>query len=186
MLSNVDISKSFWVEALAYACHLINRLPLSVIGGKTPLEVWSGKLAQDYDSLQVFECSAYYHVKEDKLDPKTRKYVFVGFKKGVKGYKIWDPKDKKFILSRDVTLDEASMVKPIDSQQVESQTTDMMLQQVESDATSSSLGRSVSFEVIPSVTQGGDQVAEHDADNDDEDQGHAMRDVQESIAVGRT
>ena len=39
MLSNVDISKSFWVEALAYACHLINRLASSAIGGKTHLKV---------------------------------------------------------------------------------------------------------------------------------------------------
>jgi len=41
---------------------------------------------------------------------------------------------------------------------------------VESDATSPYLERSVSFEVIPSVTQRDDQVAEQDADND-EDQG---------------
>ena len=47
------------------------------------------------------------------------------------------------------------------------------------------LHRSVSFEVIPSVTQGDDQVAEHDTNND-EYQGQAMSNVQESIAVGRT
>jgi len=46
--------------------------------------------------------------------------VFVGFKKGVNDYKTWDSKDKKIILSIDVTFDEASMVKPRDSQQVES------------------------------------------------------------------
>jgi len=46
--------------------------------------------------------------KEDKLGPRARKGVFIGFKKDVKGYKIWDPKDKKFILSRDVTFNEAS------------------------------------------------------------------------------
>jgi len=56
---------------------------------------------------------------------------------------------------------------------------------VKSDATSSSLERSVSFEVIPSVTQGDDQVAEQDDDND-EDQGQSMANVQESIAAGRT
>jgi len=49
--------------------------------------------------------------------------VFVGFKKRVKGYKIWDPKDRKFILSGDVMFDEASMEKPTNSQQVESHTT---------------------------------------------------------------
>jgi len=69
--------------------------------------------------LRVFECPAYYHIKEDKLDPRAKKRVFVGFKRGIKGYKIWDPKDKKFILSRDVTFDETSILKPTISQQVE-------------------------------------------------------------------
>jgi len=52
-----------------------------------------------------------------------RKGVFVGFKKSVKGYKIWDPKDKKFVLSRDITFDETSIMKPTNSQHVESETT---------------------------------------------------------------
>ena len=60
---------------------------------------------------------------------------------------------------------------------MESQTTNRILQQVESDAISPSLKRSISFKVIPSVTQGDDQVAKQDADND-EDQGHAMGNVQ--------
>ena len=65
------LSKNFWAETLAYACYLVNRLPSSAIGGKTPLEVWSGKAAQDYDSIRVFGYPAYYHVKKDKLDPKN-------------------------------------------------------------------------------------------------------------------
>jgi len=77
--------------------------------------------------------------KEDKLDLRVRKCMFVEFKKSVKGYKIWDSKDKKFILSRDVTLDEVSMMKPKDFQQVESKATDRILQEVDSDATSPSL-----------------------------------------------
>jgi len=79
------------------------------------LKVWSRKVAQDYDSLRVFNYPAYYHVKKDKLNPRARKGLFIGFKKGVKGYKIWDPKDKKIILSRDIKFDKASIVKPIDS-----------------------------------------------------------------------
>ena len=118
MLSNSDILKFFWAEILAYACYFINRLPLFAIGGKTPFEVWSGKLTQDYDSLWVFGCPTYYHVKEDKLDLRAKKCVFVGFKKGVKGQKIWDLKDKKFILSRNVMFDEVSMMKATNSQQI--------------------------------------------------------------------
>jgi len=55
---------------------------------------------------------------------------------------------------------------------------------VESDATSPSLGRSVSLKIIPTVTQGSDHVAEQDAD-DDEDQGQVMGDVYKSVTVGR-
>ena len=82
-------------------------------------------------------------------------------------------------------FDEASMVKPTDSHQVKSQATDRILQQVESDAIPPSPDISVSFETKSSVTQGGNHVAEQDAD-DDENQGHAMGIVQEFIAVGRT
>ena len=45
MLSNTRLSKSFWAEALAYSYYLINRLPSSVIGGKTLLKVCLGKVA---------------------------------------------------------------------------------------------------------------------------------------------
>ena len=132
---------------MAYACYLVNRLPSSVIGGKTPLKVWSGKSTQDYDSLRIFRCPAYYHVKEDKLDPRVKKGVLVGFKKEVKGYKIWDHKDKKFVLSRDVMFDKASMLKFTISQQVEIEKTKGILQQVESNATSPSPKRLVSLEI---------------------------------------
>jgi len=90
--------------------------------------------------------------------------MFMGFKKGVKRYKIWDPKDKKIILSRDVTFDEASMVKTTDSQQVESEKTNRISQHVESGATPPSPDSSVSFEITPEVTQGDDHVADEDAD----------------------
>ena len=124
-----------------------------------------GKVAQDYDSLQIFGCLAYYHVKKYKLSPNARKGVFMGFKKGVKGYKIWDPKGKKIILSRNVTFDVASMVKPTDSQPVESEKTNRILQEAESDATLPSLDKSVSFEITLKVTQGDDHVANEDTDD---------------------
>ena len=81
--------------------------------------------------LRIFGCPAYYHLKEGKLDPRAKKGVSVGFKRGVKGYKIWDAKDKKFILSKDVTFDEASMLKPTISQKVEIEKTKGISQQAE-------------------------------------------------------
>jgi len=52
---------------MTYASHLINRLPSFAIREKTPMEMWSGKAATDYDMLHVFGCPAYYHVSDEKL-----------------------------------------------------------------------------------------------------------------------
>uniref|UniRef100_A0A2N9HKJ8 CCHC-type domain-containing protein n=1 Tax=Fagus sylvatica TaxID=28930 RepID=A0A2N9HKJ8_FAGSY len=46
-----------------------------------------------------------------KLNPKSKKCIFLGFKKGVKGYKLWDPVAQKVVISRDVVFDEKSMTK---------------------------------------------------------------------------
>ena len=56
---------------------------------------------------------------------------------------------------------------------------------MESDATSLSLERLVSLEIIPTMKQGSDYVADQDADID-EDQGQVMGDVHESIAIRKT
>ena len=55
----------------------------------------------------------YYHVKDGKLDLRAQKGLFLGFNKGVKGYKIWRPEDRKVTISRDVTFDESGMVKQV-------------------------------------------------------------------------
>jgi len=84
MLSNAGLGKEFWAEAVVYACHLINRLPSTAIEGKTPIEMWTCNPATDYNSLHVFGSTAYYHVKESKLDPRTKKALFMGITGGVK------------------------------------------------------------------------------------------------------
>ena len=111
MLSQSGLSKAFWAEALMYASHIINRLPSTAIDGKTPIEVWSGQPTSDYDRLHIFGCPAYYHVTESKLDLRAKKAVFMGFSEGVKAFRLWNPESKKIILSRDVTFDEAVMLK---------------------------------------------------------------------------
>lgn len=117
MLSNAGLGKQFWAEAVVYASHLINRLPCSAIDGKTPLEKWFGKPATDYDSIHVFGCTSYYHVKESKLDPRAKKAIFMGIASGVKGYRLWCLETKKTIISRDVTFDESTMLGKVTGEQ---------------------------------------------------------------------
>jgi len=64
LLSNASLDKSFWAEAIEYANHLLNRLPTIAIGGKTPLEIWSGEAARGHGLLRLFSCPAYVDVKK--------------------------------------------------------------------------------------------------------------------------
>lgn len=52
---------------------------------------------------------AYYHVKDNKHDNRAKKSIFIGYAKGVKGYRLWSVKDSKFVINKDVTFDEKSL-----------------------------------------------------------------------------
>uniref|UniRef100_A0A2N9IGQ9 CCHC-type domain-containing protein n=1 Tax=Fagus sylvatica TaxID=28930 RepID=A0A2N9IGQ9_FAGSY len=83
------------------------------LDGKVAEEVWTGQEV-NYSFMRIFGCPAYVYISgEDrsKLDPKSKKCIFLGFKKGVKGYKLWDPVAQKVVISRDVVFDEKSMTK---------------------------------------------------------------------------
>ncbi|KAG8474805.1 hypothetical protein CXB51_031510 [Gossypium anomalum] len=109
MLSNANLPKSFWVEAASTTCFLINRSPSVAIEKKTPQEVWSGNPA-NYSDLKIFGCPAYAHVNNGKLEPRSIKCVFLGYKACVKGYKLWCPENRKVVISRDVVFDETAML----------------------------------------------------------------------------
>ena len=53
------------------------------------------------------------------MNPRAKKFVFLGVKKNMKGYRLWDPESKKIVLSQHVTFDETSLLKYTVSQQVE-------------------------------------------------------------------
>ena len=80
--------------------------------GKVAQKVWTGNEV-DYLMLKVFSCPAYAHIARDersKLDAKSRQCIFLGYQKGVKGFKLWDLKANKVVISRDVIFDEKAML----------------------------------------------------------------------------
>jgi len=68
-------------------------------------EVWSGN-SVDYSILRIFECPVYAHVNNGKLAHRAVKCMSLGYASESKGYRMWCPKFKKTIQSRDVTFDE--------------------------------------------------------------------------------
>ncbi|KAG8472495.1 hypothetical protein CXB51_034177 [Gossypium anomalum] len=63
-----------------------------------------------YQLTEIFGCPAYAHVDNGKLEPRFIKCVFLGYKVGVKGYKLWCPENRKVLISRDVVFDETAML----------------------------------------------------------------------------
>jgi hypothetical protein len=81
------------------ACYLVNKSPSSTLDDKTPQEVWTGK-EPSLTHLKVFGCDSYVHVPKEnksKLDKKDGNCIFIGYKDGLKGYKIWNPETKKVV-----------------------------------------------------------------------------------------
>ncbi|KAK4397943.1 Retrovirus-related Pol polyprotein from transposon TNT 1-94 [Sesamum angolense] len=108
LLISSGLSKTFWGEALSTAVYLINRSPSVPLLGKIPECMWTGKDV-DISSLRIFGCSAFVLQNGDKLDPRAKKCIFIGYPVGVKGYRLWlrNQPGYKVIVSRDVTFNES-------------------------------------------------------------------------------
>ncbi|KAG8493126.1 hypothetical protein CXB51_010660 [Gossypium anomalum] len=96
MFSNANLPKSFWAEVAFAACFFINRSPSVNIEKKIP--------------QKIFGCPTYAHVDNGKLEPRAIKCVFLGYKAGVKGYKLWCPKNRKVVIRRDVVFDKTALL----------------------------------------------------------------------------
>jgi len=81
----------------------------------------------------------------------------------MKGYKLWNPENKKIVLSKHVKFDETSLLKSTISQQMERLKTKDVPQRVQVDATPPPPVGSVSVKISTNVTWGGDHIASFDA-----------------------
>ena len=109
MLKCMKIPGRFWGKAVRHAVYLLNRLPSKPMGEQTPFEAWNGKKPH-LGHLKVFGCLS--HVKQTsphpkKLDDRSHKMVYFGVEEGSKAHRLYDPVQKKIVISRDVVFEEA-------------------------------------------------------------------------------
>jgi hypothetical protein len=78
--------------------------------GTTPFEAWHGR-KPDVSFLRTFDCVG--HVKKmrpnlSKLEDRSTPMVFLGYERGNKAYRLYDPQGWRVVVSRDVIFDEAA------------------------------------------------------------------------------
>ncbi|PRQ47582.1 putative RNA-directed DNA polymerase [Rosa chinensis] len=119
-LFSAHMPKYLWGDAILTACHLINRLPSSVLNGQTPYAALSNHVSvPSFSNLpaRVFGCVVFVHVPKNqrsKLDARALKCVFVGYGVNQKGYKCFHPPTQKVFVTMDVTFyEDACYFSPI-------------------------------------------------------------------------
>jgi len=107
MLSDADLPKSYWLEALNYAVLLHNVSPSKSLG-TTPTEEYTGT-KPDVSRLCVFGCVAHVHVPEQvrgKLSACSMTCTFLGFAQQYSVFHLVHRPTQKFLESRDIVFNE--------------------------------------------------------------------------------
>ncbi|MFS7989377.1 putative RNA-directed DNA polymerase [Helianthus anomalus] len=103
LLFQSGVPLNFWSDCVLTAVYLINRLPSSVLLGKSPYELMFG-FKPSFVHLRVFGCLCFSTIlnNSDKLSFNAEKCVLIGYSNTKKGYKLWSLDNKKEFFSRDV------------------------------------------------------------------------------------
>ncbi|GKA99957.1 putative RNA-directed DNA polymerase, partial [Tanacetum coccineum] len=93
----------FWTECVLTATYLINRLPSSVLNGKSPFSLVYGR-EPNLSHLRSFGCLCFAAVVKgsDKFSEKAEKCVLIGYASGKKAYKLFSLENRTVLYSRDV------------------------------------------------------------------------------------
>lgn len=109
MLSEKQIPKTFWPEAVNWTIYVLNWSPTLAVKNVTPKEAWSGSKPL-VEHFRVFGGVAHVHVpdvRRTKLNAKSTTCVLLGLSEESKAYILYDPVAKKIVISRDVVFEES-------------------------------------------------------------------------------
>ncbi|CAI5939598.1 unnamed protein product [Closterium sp. NIES-64] len=115
LLIEAGLPDYFWPDAVRSACVAKNRALTHVGADKwVPYVEWLGRKPK-VDMLRVFGCMCMAlvpkHLRHNKLGAKAVWAVHLGMAQNSKGWLLWDPFTKKFLVSRDCKFMENFMYK---------------------------------------------------------------------------
>jgi transposase InsO family protein len=126
LLFHSHTSPRFWVDAFSTAAYIINRLPTSLLGGKSPFELLYGS-SPNYENFHPFGCRVYPCLRDympNKFSPRSIPCIFLGYNPSHKGFRCLDPTTSRIYITRHAQFDEThfpflntSQAQPISSLQ---------------------------------------------------------------------
>ena len=95
MLSNSNLPKFLWTDALKTAVYILNCVPTKVFP-KTPFKLWKN-WKPSLRHMRVWGCPSevrIYNPHEKKLDPRTLSCFFIGYVETSKDYRFYCPSQR--------------------------------------------------------------------------------------------
>src|SRR4030065_968720 len=119
MMSLTDLPLLFWGYALETAPFTLNRAPSKSIE-TAPYELWFSKKPK-LSFLKVWGCDAYVKkLQPDKLEPKSKKCVFIGYPKETVGYIFYHRSEGKIFVAKNGSfLEKEFLSKEVSGSKVE-------------------------------------------------------------------
>jgi hypothetical protein len=108
ILKAMELPQNLWGEGIRHSIYLLNRVPTKALKDKTPYETLKGR-KPNLDHLKVFGCVCHVKVPSShlkKLDDRSQRLVHLGVQPNTKAYRLFDPINKKIVVSRDVIFEE--------------------------------------------------------------------------------
>jgi len=108
LLYQSKLPPSFWSYVIHHDVFLINIVPTPLFQNQSPYFTLHHKLP-DISLFKVFGCLCYastLHSHRTKLQSRSGKSLFLGYKSGYKGFTIYDLHSREIFVSRHVTFHE--------------------------------------------------------------------------------
>lgn len=102
LLHTTSMPIIYWGEAALMVVYLIDRLPTLVLQGLSPYQKLFNA-APDYKFLWIFGCACFLWLHpyvNDKLQPRSKCCVFIGYASNFKGYRCLDRSTGRVYISR--------------------------------------------------------------------------------------
>ena len=78
-------------------------------------ETWTDKEV-NLNHMHTFGCISYVHIelrRRSKLDPNSKRRIFIGYRTDEYGYHFWDPENRKILRHKDMIFNEQKTYKDL-------------------------------------------------------------------------